>query len=276
MRWFIDTRALGASRRREREGGPPERKQRLRGWLRQSGRRPCAASSTQSEDEASRTEDGKLSRCLAARLPPQACPASLKAEQSERGETPRGFVQRVDLPLSHPHREASAAHADQDETTSLPTLSRTLRLNLSGNDESSETLPMMSPVSAFSSELALRDTFHEIARQNVKYLMIVASDPLDLIYLATEARAECPNVRLVTFGAQLLYTHPDVRAGLSGMLVASSYPLVLESQAWSVSDPAATSSSTNRARRVCTTRSARSSSARSSLTPAASKRQPRG
>ena len=52
----------------------------------------------------------------------------------------------------------------------------------------------------------------------------------DLIFLAREAHQYCPGVQLVTLEADQLLTHPDLLRDLSGMLVASTYPLFLENQ----------------------------------------------
>lgn len=87
--------------------------------------------------------------------------------------------------------------------------------------------------SAVRVDLLLREITRSIRDQNVRYVGIIATSSLDKLFLASLVRKNCPNVRLFTTTGDLLLAHPDVSADLSGMMVASTYPLYRSNQDWS-------------------------------------------
>ncbi|MFM2419522.1 MAG: hypothetical protein RL385_4245, partial [Pseudomonadota bacterium] len=112
-------------------------------------------------------------------------------------------------------------------------LNHTLSLSFSEHAQHRHTgTGPRSELTPFTAELALRNSLNEIARRGYRYLLIAATDVADTIFLAQEARLYSPSARLITIGAHALTSHPDLQASLSGMLVASSYPLIQENQAW--------------------------------------------
>lgn len=116
----------------------------------------------------------------------------------------------------------------------LAPLQRSLDLDLSKvNEQNDDTLAIYSPMTPMSVEATLRSTFSAVARWSADYLMIVATDPADLLFLAEEARAYAPSAQLVTVSANALFEHASVASTLQGALIASSYPLGLDYQSWS-------------------------------------------
>jgi hypothetical protein len=111
-------------------------------------------------------------------------------------------------------------------------LRRTLALRFESDDDSASVAPSFSSLTKFDAELSLRNTLRSIARDGPQYLLIAATDPDDLVFVAREAHSYCPGIELVALGAQALLSHPDLSSELSGLLVASSYPLIPENQAW--------------------------------------------
>jgi hypothetical protein len=82
-------------------------------------------------------------------------------------------------------------------------------------------------------ELTLGQILTDITRRRIHKVGIVATDPLDVIFLAREVSQFCPNADLFTTSANLLFTHPEHIGLLRGMLVGSTYPLFPQNQLWS-------------------------------------------
>jgi hypothetical protein len=82
-------------------------------------------------------------------------------------------------------------------------------------------------------DLALTSSVETIRRKEIRLVGIAASDPRDILFLARKIRETGANVTLFTFGADILYTHPDYERYLRGMLVVTPYPLFPANQAWS-------------------------------------------
>ncbi len=84
-------------------------------------------------------------------------------------------------------------------------------------------------------ELTLGQILADIAHRRIRTVCIVATDPLDTIFLARQIRQFLPEVRLITTQSYLLYAHPQNVGDLRGMLIASTYPLFPSNQLWSYS-----------------------------------------
>jgi hypothetical protein len=114
----------------------------------------------------------------------------------------------------------------------VATLRRTLELRLDREEDAiADTPAVFSALTAHESELELRQLLQRICADQTEYLVLAATDPVDTVFLAQESRKYCPGMALATLGADVLFTHPDLRAAFSGALVASPYPLLFETQA---------------------------------------------
>lgn len=67
---------------------------------------------------------------------------------------------------------------------------------------------------------------------SVHYAGIVATDPLDTLFLTRYLRTACPNLRVFTAHPDLLFEHGSDTSDYSGILAISGYPLVPLSQLW--------------------------------------------
>src|SRR5262249_15972303 len=83
-----------------------------------------------------------------------------------------------------------------------------------------------------SIELVVSGLLSTIARENIRYVGLLATDVRDRIFLAREIRRHCPDTVLFTFSADLLYLHTDSGLDFHGMLVVSPYPLLNMNQLW--------------------------------------------
>jgi hypothetical protein len=134
-------------------------------------------------------------------------------------------------------RERGPRPADE----AVASLRRTLELRLDREQAATaDTPPVFSALTAHESELELRQLLQRICADRTQYLVLAATDPIDVVFLGQEARKYCPGMALATLGADVLFTHPDLRATFSGALVASPYPLLFETAAltsWRQSTP---------------------------------------
>jgi len=102
-------------------------------------------------------------------------------------------------------------------------------------DDSPRTdiMPTLSPRTVSSAERALAHILSTIYSEKIRYVGIIATDVQDKLFLARQIRAYSPDVVLFTFESDILFTHPDARPFLKGMLVVSPYPLFTRNQQWS-------------------------------------------
>jgi hypothetical protein len=95
-----------------------------------------------------------------------------------------------------------------------------------------DVFPLFSNSETNSLELLLDGVMRTITERRIKYVLIVATDTEDTIFLAQRIREECPNVTPIALNSDVLFLHSDVNTYLRGMIVASTYPLYFENQFW--------------------------------------------
>lgn len=152
---------------------------------------------------------------------------------------------RLILPMPLHISRLGAAWAKGAQTSSLKDpklpegadlLSRSLKRALPQvRDESTrnDVIPPLSPATVVEADRALGTILSTIYAEKIRYVGIVATDVQDKLFLAEQIRSYCPDVTLFTFENDILYTHPEVRPFLRGMLVVASYPLFTRNQQWS-------------------------------------------
>ncbi len=91
--------------------------------------------------------------------------------------------------------------------------------------------------SAAMDEMELTQLLTTIGRRDYLAVGVVASNPLDVAFLAREVRRFCPNPRLFTIQGDLTLARPETAVELRGMLVASTYPLYSSNQWITAGDP---------------------------------------
>jgi len=83
-----------------------------------------------------------------------------------------------------------------------------------------------------SQEAALNAIATALRRQRVQYAGIVATDALDSVFLSRFLRRACPDLRIFTFDADLLFAQDERNAPLDGILAITTYPLFSRNQHW--------------------------------------------
>jgi hypothetical protein len=116
----------------------------------------------------------------------------------------------------------------------LPSFGSKLHLSPDKGRGNRETEPSLTPaMTAVLSERVLNTALNTITNERFRYVLIVATDPKDVLFLAGLVHNQCPRSRLLLCCNDLLHTHPDYNPDLRGSLVAATYPLYPRNQWWS-------------------------------------------
>ena len=95
-----------------------------------------------------------------------------------------------------------------------------------------DVFPLFSNSETNSQELLLDGVLRTITDRRIRYVIIVATDIEDTIFLAQKIRESCPNVTPIVLNGDVLFLHSSVNAYLRGAIVGSTYPLYFENQFW--------------------------------------------
>jgi hypothetical protein len=96
-----------------------------------------------------------------------------------------------------------------------------------------DIVPAQDPVTtAVTTARLLEAVSAQILREKIRYVVIVASDPRDKIFLVSWIREHCPGVRCFVLVSDNLLTLPENAYYLKGTLVVSTYPLLAANQSW--------------------------------------------
>jgi hypothetical protein len=139
---------------------------------------------------------------------------------------------RVAYEQDRPAREQPAAGSSE---------SRISKIELSLDDPTRPgdvVPPLNSRMTSVSVDLVLASILGTMAREDVRYVAIVATDPRDKLFLARKLHEYLPDVRVLTTESNLLYAHPDYLRYLDGTIIATTYPLFSKSQLWVVPERA--------------------------------------
>jgi hypothetical protein len=125
--------------------------------------------------------------------------------------------------------------SDKKDTAELqlPSLASGARIPFDDNPDARDVEPSLSPeMSAVAAELMLSHILGTIAKEEIRYVGLVATDTRDKLFLANMIRQFCPDVQLFTTASDLLLTRPEYTQVLRGTIVGSSYPLFPRNQRW--------------------------------------------
>lgn len=84
-----------------------------------------------------------------------------------------------------------------------------------------------------SQEAVLMNIGRELQRGRYSFIGVMASDPLDGVFLSRAVRQLCPDARLFSLDNDLLFVRAAHDSPLTGMLSVNTYPLFLANQRWS-------------------------------------------
>lgn len=76
------------------------------------------------------------------------------------------------------------------------------------------------------------DAMAVIRRERIRYVGVQATDPRDAVFLAGRIHTECPYSRVFVTDADLMFTLPENKYRMRGVVIATSYPLYPPNQVW--------------------------------------------
>ncbi|HEU5218585.1 MAG TPA: hypothetical protein VFU23_07990, partial [Gemmatimonadales bacterium] len=155
------------------------------------------------------------------------------------GDVPGSFI-TVPFPMNISSlREEYEKHPNQTEGQHLALgTSSTSRapLSLEEDRHTSESPTPTSRLSVPAIEQLVSQILRTLDQHDVRLVAILATDVRDKLFLAGEIKKELRGVQLVTSESNVLYLRPDRYRSLHGMIVLSTYPLILENQQWTRND----------------------------------------
>ena len=154
-----------------------------------------------------------------------------RGEACDSGFEPALYVQfpsnisRLRSAYEKQNASDAASKSSADDTPGLKPIDTGLSLSLDERHATRDALPSYSQITQSSDDLVLNNLLSTISRLRTRYVGLIATDTLDELFLAELIRKYCPDVRLFTFGNDILFANPTYSAYFEGMIVASSYPL---------------------------------------------------
>jgi hypothetical protein len=158
------------------------------------------------------------------------------------GSAPRGSAQPCRYTsFSYPREISSLRNAYKqmvsDATSPTDNAAGTgkpyLSLNLSDPTNSSDEPPDFSKQQGpLSKEAVLMQFAAQIRRDHYKYVGIVGSNVLDVMFLTNFLRKACPDTRLFVVNSDLLFERELDNAPYLGMMAVSTYPLLASNLDW--------------------------------------------
>lgn len=87
----------------------------------------------------------------------------------------------------------------------------------------------LTPLAQESTLLGITEILHD---RDIEFVIVRSTNPLDQIFLAQFLRRGYPSGRVVLDGADLLFSRGEEGASLRGVMMLSTYPLILREQDW--------------------------------------------
>jgi hypothetical protein len=139
--------------------------------------------------------------------------------------------------LRNAYQEESgpAAKGSQQRAEPAPSARRfTLKdAGSEGSEAEKDAVPAFSPLqSPASQEAVMSGIADTVRRERADFVGIAATDVLDALFLSRYLRAQCPDSRLFTPDADVLFSADSAGDSLEGMLAITTYPLFSRNQHW--------------------------------------------
>jgi hypothetical protein len=149
------------------------------------------------------------------------------------GQPDEILVLRFPLHISRVKNEYTQAFKQKDEKSGLKTNDP---LVLSGLDEGgpgNEGIPAQGGTTTTTvNSQTIANILATIAREQCRYVGVIASDARDKLFLIRLIREYCPDVHVFVTDADQLLLHPDYQYHMRGVIVGSTYPLLAPNQRW--------------------------------------------
>jgi hypothetical protein len=119
----------------------------------------------------------------------------------------------------------------QRSRNSLPSWRPEIPL-LEDHGEERDIFPILSQAETNTNELQLERTLQIVSERHIRYVLIAATDPLDIVYLTQQLHDWSPNSKVIALSNHLLFLHGSVNAEMRGLLILSTYPELAANQIW--------------------------------------------
>ncbi len=166
---------------------------------------------------------------------PSACGGRLSRDTAAAGPRPGGDFLVIPFPMSISslRTEFQRLPANPAAGAAVPGATSTPRLPLDLIDpvRSREDLPVTSRLTPPALDLVLDEIARTLRNHHIRMIGLLATDVRDKLFLGKELKERVRDVRVFTFESNVLYLRPDYSRWLRGMLVFSTYPLLLEHHA---------------------------------------------
>ena len=149
------------------------------------------------------------------------------------GQADEILVLRFPLHISRVKNEYTQAFKQKDEKSGLKANDPLVLSNLDDGNPGNEGVPPQGGATTMTvNSQTLANILATIAREQCRYVGVVASDPRDKLFLIRLIREHCPDVHVFVTDADQLLLHPDYSYHMRGVIVGSTYPLLAPNQRW--------------------------------------------
>ena len=149
------------------------------------------------------------------------------------GKTEEVLVMRFPMHISRLKNDYTQAFRKRDEQTGLKSDDPLANKSFDEVALGTEGVPSQGgAATTANSGQVLSRILTLIAKEQCRYVGVMASDSRDKLFLIRLLREYVPDVHIFVIGADLLLTHPDYRYHTRGVIVGSTYPLWPQNQAW--------------------------------------------
>jgi hypothetical protein len=136
---------------------------------------------------------------------------------------PRGISQ-----LRNAYREQpGGSDGKQDGSSALA-----LGFSLHDSDEGEDLVPTFSKQTPFTQDAILTSIMNDLRRREIRLVDIVATNPMDTLFLCRVLKSQCPDARILIEDAEILFIADARQDPLRGTLFLSTYPMFAQGEDW--------------------------------------------
>lgn len=153
---------------------------------------------------------------------------ALEGEEERKGRI-RSYVFPRDISqLRNAYREQSGESERKQDPSAAPVLN----FSLHDSDEGEDSVPSFSKQTPFTQDATLTAIIKDLQRRQIRLVDIVATNPMDTLFLCRVLKSQCPDARILIEDAEILFI-PDARQDpLRGTLFLSPYPMFAQGEDW--------------------------------------------
>jgi hypothetical protein len=145
---------------------------------------------------------------------------------------PRGLSHVRQAFQNQPSSSRKMSTEDAEDSILDPTQDRPTLTIAGDSSEGRDQIPEFAADTPVSHNAELSAMSDALQHEQLQYASVVATDTLDLLFVANYLRTTVPDTRLVLMDSDVLQIVPSTDISLQGSLVIGLYPIYAESQHW--------------------------------------------